>query len=73
MAGNVIIMIYKINFNIIKISQQSYVNLIKLIDDMKEGFVTVVTKDNLNTVTKMLESENVPFNIEEIEKHDKPK
>lgn len=66
-------MIYKINFNIIKISQQSYVDLTKLIDDMKEGFVTVVTKDNLNTVTKMLEKEKVPFTVEEIEQHEKPK
>ncbi|GAH34198.1 unnamed protein product, partial [marine sediment metagenome] len=31
-------MIYKINFNIIKISQQAYVTITKHADDLKEGY-----------------------------------
>ena len=60
-------MIFKINFDIIKPSQQAYVNISKHADDIKEGFVTAVTKEHLNVITTILTEEKVSFTVEEID------
>lgn len=60
-------MIHKISFDIIKISQLAYVNIVKHIDSIQPGFVIALTKENANVVTQILTDEKVNFFVEEIE------
>lgn len=64
-------MIYKINFNIVFISQQAYITITKHVDDIKEGYVTTNKKENMNVVTKILQEEKVSFTVEEINNGEK--
>lgn len=66
-------MLFKINFNIIKISQRAYIIVAKHIDSLQEGFVIALTKKHLNMITTILEDEKVSYTVEEIDAPQTPK
>lgn len=61
-------MIYKINFDITKISQLAYVQITKHIDTIKSDYVMTQSKEKMNLITTILQDEKVTFTVEEIKK-----
>lgn len=59
-------MIYKINFDITKVSQLAYVQISQHIDIIKSDCVTTQSKEKMNLIITILQDEKVTFTVEEI-------